>query len=263
MSHRIDVVLEGHGTPVGSTRSNLDNHLFILDQYNTCSPNPDPNPDSAQRAQRLRSRSSQRKVVGVVIFHILRHPKNDGATDSQSIQHKPKHLDVLPEHDQPIRDNVRDAEIQCRKRIIGDNVFQHQNSLQHIVSLLSSTFPNPVSSLKPLPIPINEPHPPSLPPPCPQRRSSTHHTPRQPPRHKRKSQKQDQPRLPSHPRPTVRIGIRAQPCLLDRVDDQHAESRAYPGDPVHELDVDEASISEGGAVGGGVDEEEESEGELL
>ena len=101
------------------------------------------------------------------------------------------------------------------------------------------------------------------PPTSPQRRSSTHHTPRQPPRHKRESQKQDQPRLPSHPRPTVRIGICAQPCLLDRVDDQHAESRAYPGDPVHELDVDEASISEGGAVGGGVDEEEESEGELL
>ncbi len=153
--------------PVGSTRSNLDNHLFILDQYNTCSPNPDPNPDSAQRAQRLRSRSSQCKVVGVVIFHILRDPKNDGATDSQSIQHKPKHLDVLPEHDQPIRDNVRDAEIQCRKRIIGDNVFQHQNSLQHVVSPLSSTFPNSVSSLKPLPVPINEPHPPSLPPPPP------------------------------------------------------------------------------------------------
>ena len=178
MSHRIDVVLEGHGTPVGSTRSSLDNHLFILDQYNTCSPNPDPNPDSAQRAQRLRSRSSQRKVVGVVIFHILRHPKNDGATDSQSIQHKPKHLDVLPEHDQPIRDNVRDAEIQCRKRIIGDNVFQHQNSLQHIVSPLPSTFPNSISSFKPLHMPIKEPHPPML---LPKKDSYSPHSPPTPP----------------------------------------------------------------------------------
>lgn len=91
---------------------------------------------------------------------------------------------------------------------------------------------------------------------------STHHTPRQASRHERKAKEEDQPRLPRHASSTVRIRIGAQPCFLDRVDDQHAKTRADARYPVHELDIDVGAIAKGGAEGCGVDEEEEPEGEL-
>ncbi len=86
ISHKSGSTLETWKTLYKVILSDLNNHSFILDQNNTCSQSPNPNADPfpTQRAQRLRSRSSQRKVVGIVIFHILRHPENDGATDSQS-----------------------------------------------------------------------------------------------------------------------------------------------------------------------------------
>ena len=92
----------------------------------------------------------------------------------------------------------------------------------------------------------------------------THHTPSQPPSHQRKPQKQNQPCLPRHPCPTITIAIGAQPCLLNRIDDKHAETAADAWDPVDEADIDIlGAVVGGGAVGGGIDEEEKSEGELL
>ncbi len=87
-------------------------------------------------------------------------------------------------------------------------------------------------------------------------------TPRQPTRHQRKPKEQHQPRLPRHAGPRVREAIRGKSGLLDRVDDQHAERGADQWDPVNEGDVEEGGVEGRVRVGGGVDEEEEAEGEL-
>jgi hypothetical protein len=85
---------------------------------------------------------------------------------------------------------------------------------------------------------------------------------RQPAGHEGKAQEQHQPRLPRHPAAGVGEGVGRQARLLDRVDDEHAERGADDGDPVDEGDVFEGAIEGRVRVGGGVDEDEEAEGEL-
>lgn len=90
----------------------------------------------------------------------------------------------------------------------------------------------------------------------------THHTTSQPPREQRKAQKQHKPRLPRHLAAAIAVAVGAQPRLLDQVDHQHPQRGADPGDPVNELDVHVGAIARAVREGRGVDEEEESEGEL-
>jgi hypothetical protein len=89
----------------------------------------------------------------------------------------------------------------------------------------------------------------------------TYHTPRHSARHQRKAQEEHQPRLPRHPGPAITVAVRAQPRLLDRVDDQHAQRGADARDPVDELDVLRARVVVL-RVGRGVDEDEEADREL-
>lgn len=90
----------------------------------------------------------------------------------------------------------------------------------------------------------------------------THHTTGQPPCEQRKAQKEHKPRFPSHLAAAVAVAVGAQPRLLDRVDHQHPQRGADAGDPVDELDVHVGAIARAVREGRGVDEEEESEGEL-
>lgn len=90
----------------------------------------------------------------------------------------------------------------------------------------------------------------------------THHTPRKSSSHKRKSQEQHQSRLPRNTTPTITEAICTQPRLLNAVDHQHAKGGADPRDPVNEVYVHLRAVARGVGVGCGVNEKEESKGEL-
>ena len=94
-----------------------------------------------------------------------------------------------------------------------------------------------------------------------EREVQTHHTASQPPRHKRKPQKQHQLRLPRHARPTIRVAVRTQSALFDRIDYQHPQRAADAWDPVDERHVGVARVG-GMGEDGAVEEGEEAEGEL-
>ncbi len=81
--------------------------------------------------------------------------------------------------------------------------------------------------------------------------------------HERKAQKEHQPRLPRNASARVGEAVGAEARLLDRVDHQHAQRRADAGDPVDELDVHVRTIPGRVRVRGGVNEEEEAQGELV
>ena len=92
---------------------------------------------------------------------------------------------------------------------------------------------------------------------------NTNHTACQTTREQRKPQKQHKPRLPRNSTSTITEAIGMKTRLLNRIDNEHSERGADTGNPVDELDVHEGAVA--GAVGesGGVDEEEETQGELL
>ena len=91
----------------------------------------------------------------------------------------------------------------------------------------------------------------------------THHTPRETARHERKTKKQHQSCLPSHPSPAVAVAVGAQTRFLDRIDNKHSQGGTDARYPVHEIDVDRTAIEIRVRIGRSIDEEEETEGELV
>ena len=92
---------------------------------------------------------------------------------------------------------------------------------------------------------------------------NTDHTPSQSTREQRKSQEQHKPRLPRNPTPTITEAIGMKTRLLDRIDNEHSQRGADAGDPVDEFDVHEGAVTSAVGESGGVDEKEETQGELL
>lgn len=64
----------------------------------------------------------------------------------------------------------------------------------------------------------------------------THDAPSKPASHQRETDKQEQSRPPHSPGVTKSL-LPAHAVLVNEVDDDHAEQRAYAGDPVDERDV--------------------------
>lgn len=83
-------------------------------------------------------------------------------------------------------------------------------------------------------------------------------SPSQPSRQQRKSQKQHKLRLPCDAVAAVIPAIRLQPRLFNRVDHQHPQRRADPGDPVDELHVYIRAVARAVRERGRIDQEEES-----
>ena len=79
---------------------------------------------------------------------------------------------------------------------------------------------------------------------------------------KRKTEEEHEARLPSHAAATITEAVGLQTRLLDGVDHQHAQGRADPRNPVHELHMHGRAIQGAVRKGGGIDEKEETESEL-
>jgi hypothetical protein len=70
------------------------------------------------------------------------------------------------------------------------------------------------------------------------------------------------PRFPSNAIPAIAETVTGQASLVYAVDDDHAEGREDAGDPIDEGEVEDGAVEGGFGVAGGIDKDEEGDGEL-
>ena len=134
-----------------------------------------------------------------------------------------------PEHNQPVRDHIGNAEVERREWIFRNDIFQDKYSL---TKLLASRN---VSVL-----------------------TVSYHRASQTACHQSKPEKQHEPRLPCHSSTLVAVAISGQPSLLNRIDDKHPKRRAYSRYPVHKFNMNFAAVPCRVREGRRIDEEEET-----
>ena len=122
----------------------------------------------------------------------------------------------IPQHNQRIRDNVRNTHPQRRPARIIDHILQH-----HDADAAS--------------------------------KSSSHSS---------KAHEQHNSRLPRNAISTIAETVTGQASLVYAVDDDHAQGREDAGDPIHESEVEDGAVEGGLGVAGGIDEDEQGDGEL-
>jgi len=122
----------------------------------------------------------------------------------------------IPQHNQRIRNNIRNTHPQRRPARIVDHILQH-----HHADAAS--------------------------------KSSSHSS---------KAHEQHDPRFPRNAIPAVAETVAGQASLVYAVDDDHAECREDAGDPIDEGEVEDGAVEGGFGVAGGIDEDEEGDGEL-
>lgn len=157
-----------------------------------------------------------------------------------------------PEHDERVRNNACDTEVQRRERVLRDDIFENQEALRPSANKQTTTT---LVLFK------------------------TYHGPSQTASDQGKPHEQDQLGFPCHPVTAVRIAVGDQPRLLDRVDPgyqrtsatgecvgagggggyvhEHSQHAADQRDPVRERDMD-ITVVRDLAVHRGIDEEPES-----
>lgn len=94
-------------------------------------------------------------------------------------------------------------------------------------------------------------------------RACTHYTARQSPRKQSKSQEQHEAGLPRHAATTIAEAIGVQSGLFNRVDDQHSQRGTNARNPVDKFHMHLGAVARAVRECGGIDQEEEPNGELF